>query len=66
MATPTPDTAHPWALRWQAVLQWWHPPVDRQAGTLDLDLEPPPESQPSVHWVVTDAASLPGAQAPGG
>jgi hypothetical protein len=57
MALPYPDSIRPWSQRWQAVRQWWQEPVPHDRVALDIELELPTESQPSIHWV-TDVASL--------
>jgi hypothetical protein len=57
MALPYPDSIRPWSQRWQAVLHWWHEAAPHDRATIDIELEPPSDSQPSIHWV-TDVGSL--------
>jgi hypothetical protein len=57
MALPNTDSIHPWSQRWQAVLHWWHEAAPHDGAVVDIELEPPTDSQPSIHWV-TDVGSL--------
>jgi hypothetical protein len=62
MATPSPEHPQRWSQYLQAVLQWWRPVAPPEEHLLAVELEPLPDSQPSIHWV-TDPHALPGPRA---